>query len=126
MNEQLQKALADMIGKSIAAFEHGAEFLSGQIPDVVHQLLLWYAVKNGIMAAVAVLVAIVGGIGVYKAFVWERKEGNGDYFGFAMGSGISGVVVVSVVGHLWNLQWLQIWIAPKIWLIEYAARMVTK
>ena len=31
----------------------------------------------------------------------------------------------TIVGLLaFNLTWLQIWIAPKVWLLEYAARMV--
>ena len=34
MNEQLQQALADLLNKSIAAFEKGGEFLADQIPDV--------------------------------------------------------------------------------------------
>jgi hypothetical protein len=24
-----------------------------------------------------------------------------------------------------NLEWLQIWIAPRVWLIEYAAKLAT-
>jgi len=31
---------------------------------------------------------------------------------------IGGIVLVN------NLTWLQIWIAPKVWLLEYAAKMV--
>lgn len=34
-------------------------------------------------------------------------------------------VAASIVGLVtFNLTWLQIWIAPKVWLLEYAARMV--
>ena len=25
-----------------------------------------------------------------------------------------------------NLEWLQIWLAPKVWLIEYASKLIGK
>ena len=43
MNEQLQQAISQLITMSLVAIDKGATFLSGQIPDVIQQLLLWKA-----------------------------------------------------------------------------------
>jgi len=34
------------------------------------------------------------------------------------------ICIAVVFMYLINLEWLQIWIAPKVWLVEYAAKMV--
>jgi len=34
------------------------------------------------------------------------------------------VLFLIPISKLMNFEWLQIWLAPKIWLIEYAARMM--
>ena len=39
--------------------------------------------------------------------------------------GILSVGSIVISGVLFNLTWLQIWIAPKVWLLEYAAQLVT-
>ena len=48
MNEQLQKALVELIGKASNGIDASVSFLSAEIPDVIHQLLLWYAAKSAI------------------------------------------------------------------------------
>jgi len=45
MNEQLQQAVAELIEKSLSMLQTGADFMAAEIPDVVHQLLMWHMVK---------------------------------------------------------------------------------
>lgn len=34
------------------------------------------------------------------------------------------IVMVSFSGSLLSLEWLKIWIAPKVWLVDYAATLI--
>jgi hypothetical protein len=132
MNDKLQNAVAGMINKSIAAFEAGADFLSEQIPDVLHQLLLWHALRSGVECLFGVLLLIgfiVADVIVGKAV---HKESMADTYdkgmAFVLGYLLLGSFVrlgyVAICFHFINLTWLQIWVAPKVWLIEYAAKLV--
>lgn len=128
MNEQLQQAVAVLIEKSIRAFESGADFMADQLPEVVQQLLMWHTVLSAMKAVGAVLIVILLIVATFKAWKWAKSyKGHTDaWFVFAMFSVIGWGVFLPGAGFLWNLTWLQIWVAPKIFLIEYAARMVTK
>ena len=132
MNDQLQQAVAALIDKSLKAFESGADFMAAQLPDVVQQLLMWHMALSAAKAVGAVVFAavlIAADIYAFKKFHSYRKETH-DTAAIPIGWGLAGCIVrvpawVAAVS-LWNLTWLQIWVAPKIFLIEYAAKMVTK
>lgn len=131
MNEQLQQAVAVLIQKSISAFEAGAGFMSEQIPDVIHQMLLWHAVYGALMFSIGALIIIawvVFDVKIGKK-AWMAAKPNdyseGDFVVYyVLLLSVVRLVVVVVSVHFLNLSWLQIWIAPKAWLIEYGMRLV--
>lgn len=131
MNEQLQNALTQLLNKAVKATEAGAEFLSQEIPDVVMQLLIWHGVYNFILFIIGVVVLITifcidHNVGKRLYNLCER-EGEFDSFWFLyVGMGSVGRVFFYGIplDLLINVQWLQIWIAPKVWLIEYASKLV--
>lgn len=136
MNEQLQQAVATLIEKAIQALESGADFLEAEIPDVIHQLLLWEAVKSFIQFFIAIALIVCSFYCLYLQYKYwtervpmkydssrmemriERDSGplflfnSFFFFPILMGFGMM------------DFKWLQIWIAPKIFLIEYAAKLV--
>lgn len=130
MNENLQTAVAQIIERSLVAVDTATTFLAAEIPDVVQQLLLWHMVK-GVLYTVLGL-AFLTAIPLYWKW-WLRNaerdrdgdvklERSSDFTGAMLGA--IGSVVLLVLGMiLINLTWLQIWIAPKVWLIEYAAAL---
>lgn len=129
MNEQLQKATATLIEKSISAFDSGATFMSEQIPEVIHQLLLWQMVYSGGKAICAVLLMIIFVVVDYKTFkhLWSTEHDafwNDKFIGgyLLCGTGIRFLWAIPL--SMINFTWLQIWIAPKIFLLEYAAKLV--
>lgn len=128
MDKQLQQAVSSLIEKSLSAFEAGADFMAAQLPDVVQQLLLWHLALSATKAVAAVLLLVVLVIATYKGHKWAMacKGYTDPWFFFTMGSALGWGVGATALSFLWNLTWLQIWVAPKIFLIEYAARMVTK
>lgn len=122
MDQELQKALASILNKSVGAIETGAHFLQAQLPDVIHQLLMWKATQSAILFFVWVTLASVLTVHTIK---WVRDEECRDDWGPALG------FPMTVASILWffaaaTMDWLMILVAPKIYLIEYAARLASK
>lgn len=127
MNENLQNALVEILNKAISGIDTSVAFMQAELPDVIHELLLWYGVKGLIMclAGVILLVAMIK----VDMFAFKKMSNSGDLEAFevvifygCMGS-IARLAYLIPFGMM-NLEWLQIWIAPKIWLMEYAAELV--
>ncbi len=144
INEQLQTALSEMINKSVDGIESSVAFMQQELPDVIEQLLMWYMVK-GLMWVVFGFVLIL-----LTAAFWKKvyackpnKDGESNWawsteslyrskivsldeftlFAGGTASFISLLVGIPVI--LVNIvEPIKIWIAPKIWLIEYAAQLV--
>ena len=115
-------------------------FLVAEIPDVIQQLLVWHAIES--------LVWFLSGVLLLAApwFVYWKWGGRGKpsepYYGEARyvetlthdgrgkvdGDGVFGLimlggVVATPAGFAFalnNLEWLQILVAPKLYLLEYA------
>lgn len=100
-------------------------------PDVIQQLLRWKMLES--------LVQMLGGIFMFgtaiflvfsvKAYAKRNKWlfSDEDSEGAAVGQGVIYVAVhvFAIVAFIcmmseFDLTWLQIWVAPKVYLIEYA------
>ena len=145
MNEQLQQTINEILTRSIEAFNQGADWMAGQIPDVVEQLLLWKFTISlvAFMAALLVLVfssvilpKILSDIEKNAVEAYNNKEPwtrfgiygqlTSNAFDARIGNGwipyaLSGISILFI---LFNLTWLKIWIAPKLYLLEYAAQLI--
>jgi len=146
----LDEALARLINRSVDAAESVAgdisqatgdatAFLVAEIPDVIQQLLVWHALES--------LIWFLPGLLLIAApwFVYWKWGGRGEpgepYYGEAryvetlthnrlgevdgdgMGPLMLGGGVATVMGFtllMNNLEWLQILVAPKLYLLEYA------
>lgn len=151
MNDQLQTALADILTKTTDVVSAGVGFLQAELPDVVRQLLVWKMAEGAmyLLFAVMGLTAIVFAvrwaapiiIGYSKgSSLYWRNTGNDverqgkqlmeEYsgrYGYAVFASIVSCiaaifVVISLPVNAGVM--LQIWLAPKLYLIEYAARLV--
>ena len=110
-----------------------------EIPDVIQQLLVWHAIESFIWFFIGVLLLAApwivywrwGGRGEptepkygearYKETLTHNRLGEVD--GDGMGPLVLGGVVATLAGFalaLNNLEWLQILVAPKLYLLEYA------
>ena len=130
MNEQLQLAVSTLIQTSLNAIDKGTTFLSNQIPEVIQQLLLWKAIASFIEFSSGIF--LIGGIftwliyqykywtteieGTYKRKELRIEEDRGSL------SLLNIFLIIPLIygSSCINLIWLQIWIAPKLYLIEYA------
>lgn len=125
--EELNQALAALIEQATTGIDASVGFLQAEIPDVVAQLLMWHGVKSAVFAGLGAAILVVYVVAELKAFKWARGWAT-DESDWLIGYGMLGTAVrlpTIVFGiALLNLTWLQIWIAPKVWLIEYAAKLL--
>lgn len=152
----LDEALTRLINRSVDAAESVAgditnatgtalDFLAAEIPDVIQQLLIWHAIESLIwflpgllfIAAPWFVYWRLGGRGKpaepkygearYEETLTHNYTGgiNGDVMGALCIFGLvtSGVGFTLVMN---SLEWLQILVAPKLYLLEYARVLVVR
>lgn len=154
MNEELQQALAELITKSTAVAGDALAFTQDQLPDVVQQLLVWRGVYSLVMFVAGALLLVAASLCAKAAMrkraeaIAQAEEAyrNGEawtrmfnglsttstrYDSIMVFGGAPTMVMASVSAAMAiagmtmvNLEWLQIWLAPKVYLIEYAANLV--
>ena len=118
MNITLQEALAALIKATL----EGTDYLIAQIPEVLIQLLRWeFTISLVYWLTGIILIASI-------KYIWwlsqdgKLRDGDGDpafaviYSIIALGGGVAIIIC--------NLTWLQIAIAPKVFLLEYATKLV--
>ena len=130
MNEQLQLAVSTLIQTSLNAIDKGTTFLSNQIPEVIQQLLLWKAIASFIEFSSGIF--LIGGIFAWLIYQYKywTTEIEDTYISKKLRieedrGALSILNLFLIIPLLYgssciNLIWLQIWIAPKLYLIEYA------
>lgn len=134
MNEEttnvLDQALANVLIQASEGIEKASEFVLAEIPDVAAQALLWYGTYHFLMFLLG-LALIPGFYQVYKKiylFVKSIDDEEHRVLAYIICGMVGGILVIplSVLYclDLINLTWLKIWIAPKLWMIEYAASIV--
>lgn len=145
LNDTMQNAAAQLIEKAMSGLDQAAGFLQAEIPDYVYQLILWYGVKSGIYFVIGVALLSLIPLLYFAAIKdikackknyedgedWTRMGFSGgvtsssyDYKVTGMNFWLASIFLAIVGCEFINLQWLQIWIAPKVWLVEYASTLV--
>lgn len=132
VSPELQQAVASIINKALSGVDEAVSLLSTELPDVVHQLLLWKLVDSLLGVGVCLIVFILG-VFFCKRLLQAHKndeEWTTDYAGWSVPMVLSSIVTFSMLLVPFMVVWcplttaLKIWIAPKIYLIEYAAQLV--
>ena len=126
MNEELQKALGQLLSKANNGIDAANGFLVAELPDVIQQLLMWHGTYNLIvflMCIIAPVIAYKSSVSIAnKTFCADGEEAF-DYPHIIIPITIMNIVIVAVCMARINVEWLQIYIAPKVWLLEYAANL---
>ena len=120
----MEEKLIEFMDKALEGVDAGVDFVNAQLPDYIEQLLLWYAVKSGIWFVLGLL----GLIGLFILFrKWHHKfimthDSDGVLYFIGIFVGIFPFLVF-IAMTLGNLDWLQICLAPKVWLVEYISSL---
>lgn len=133
----ISKELSDALVKLINGVIDGVDFLAGEIPDVINQLLLWKMTASllqfsgGLLICFTLLVVLIKycgqgtfdlSTGLYNQTLSHTSDGK---IGERITLTIPGSIVVLVIGlALIDFDWLKIIIAPKVYLIDYASNMI--
>lgn len=140
MNEQAQKILVDLLQKASNGIDSAVSFSQAQIPDVVHQLLLWNFTSSLLSQALGLLmvfstvamarhIIVRYGTGKIKDGSWVVDQDleyskSISILAFLVLCGCVAFFIIGFIFIVGNFDWLKIWLAPKLYLIEYAASLV--
>lgn len=125
MNEKLQEALAKILEKTTKGVEGSIELLSGELPELINQILIWYALESFIWFSIGAAGLVAFKV-KFKAISAYRE--SVDDYDLSYGASYAGQVawiIISTTLTLSNYTWIKILVAPKLYLIEYAARMAS-
>jgi hypothetical protein len=125
----MEQAVADIINKAVVGLDKSIDFMSAQLPDVIQQLLWWKFAESFILFLCGFLVLGLIALMHYSFYKYVKKNNlNGDHGVWPLwvigGSLVTLFGVAFIFTECFNFTWLQIWIAPKIYLIEYAAHLI--
>ena len=129
MNDQLQKVLADIITRVTSGADAAIQFGKEQIPEVLKQLLIWNFTFSFLIwfSAAAIIVGYI--IWMLTKFRWwfknQRSTTTELDAAITTVTLIWGIITFIMIFVFWcNLDWLKIWVAPKLYLLEYAASLI--
>jgi hypothetical protein len=126
MNEQANKVLAELLQKASSGIDAAVSFSQAQIPDVVHQLLVWNFAVSLIFSIMGCLLFAGAQWAAWKVLKYLRKAWRGDELWEhpeILLIAMAYIATFAPVGWV-SLDWLKIWLAPKLYLIEYAASLM--
>jgi hypothetical protein len=142
MNPATENALKEFLDKLNNGIDQTVTFGSEQIPDVIQQLLMW-SVVEGIVSGLFGLFLLVLTFWAAWRFGWKKTPApdstkdhprfvetlirniRGDLHEVCLVLSVVqfGATIVSLAYILDFMIPLQIWLAPKLFLLEYAAEL---
>ena len=139
----LDEAIVELVNRTVAGMDETANFLAAEIPDVIHQLLVfkltWHLISFTLCLSICIVVGRVMYITVKYLITLKRKLDNQTDTSYADKKRLEGAEIVAFAGcalgflicvipfmHIMSIteDILMIWLAPKIYLIEYARNLV--
>tara|TARA_R110002126_G_C10175709_1_gene474366 strand:+ start:40 stop:477 length:438 start_codon:yes stop_codon:yes gene_type:complete len=142
LQSELDTALAEAVIKTVDGIDTAAGFLAAQAPDIIEQLLFWHGIKSALMFVfgIALLFTLqyLARRYIGKGPIRECGSPGGRYEQTLTHDGDGEIcprtvftimigffpVVFGIALTIGNLDWIQIIVAEKIWLLEYAAKMI--
>mgnify|MGYP003451954080 FL=1 len=125
--KETDQQLAEILKKGLEAAEKTGNFVVEQAPDLIQQLIVWKTCEYIFL----IIISIAFMFSLYKWYKSAMKRYD-DFDGFYIKTEffiycIYAIVVILIFGiglfnSFFNL--LQILLAPKIWLIEYATNLI--
>ena len=123
MSEQFEAVLADIIKKTATTAEAAGSFVLSEIPEIVNQLLVWKFWVAMTWSVVSFAVFIIANIYGFKYLIKGIKEHDHDIGFLGTIILIPNFLTILPVTIINTGIWMQIWLAPKIYLIEYASKL---
>ena len=141
MNEQLETQLVEILQSVSTSVGDAKEFIITELPDVVQQVLSWYTVLSVVENIIAIILLVLvvymirnmlvkpesmstANVIQRLSFMKDNYAENGiDHSPGVLLWAAAAVIMFAVAMSKLNIVFLKILIAPKLWLIEYAATL---
>jgi len=126
MEEELQKTANEALKGIIEGVASAKDFILAELPEVIQQLLMWEFWSGVIyMSLFGVSCIAFGIISFFACKASKKSEDWKDNVGAVSAMLSFGLFCMSVVSIIFNVpKMIQISIAPKVYLLEYAADIV--
>ncbi len=121
MTTQLQEAFATFLAQVSDGLTSASLFAQEQLPDLIQQILLYKAIISFIAMVLGFLVLFTP-ILVYriaKSFSATKEDALAAAGISAIPAFVFGPAIIFC-----NLDWLMIWLAPKLYLLTFAKEML--
>lgn len=133
-NELLSKVLAENIQKASDGVGSAIDFTMDQAPEVIQQAIMWQITKS-VTAFIISISALLFGVyllQIARGIQRKNKERkltryHSDEFEDADGYFIISACIIFFAAPfalMSCMSALKVWVAPKVWLIEYAASLI--
>lgn len=147
MNDKLQEQLAEMLTALQRAVERGADAANSQLTPLIHEYLMWGMAVHICRAIIFVLLTLafaIAGRKVWNFYITEMqeiekgsREGHSTYrihsdmVNYTIGKWLLGMLAPLVACSVFSslavsnvFTVVQIWVAPRVYLISKVAELV--
>lgn len=121
MNETIKTQALAALQQVITDTTTLRDFAVAQAPEVIRELLTWKFTVSLICFATGAILLTLGNWGTKKLGDYEYRQTRDRGFSVILHLVVTGLGLGLLSS---NLDWLQILIAPRVWLIEYAANLL--
>lgn len=126
MNPETTEILNGALRKAIEVASKTGEFVVQQAPDVVQQLIVWKTAAYALELVISVVFT------AWMVWIIRKLHKSVDYDSYEAPPYIIGMVFAALFGACSTLfcslpsafALLKITLAPKVWLLEYAAALI--
>jgi len=123
---ELSKQLALFVGETIKTTQDIKDFTIEQAPDFIQQLLT-YHLTISLSVWLLSVIGVIMSVRLYKkstkycAKVFNTCD---ELLGIMAVGSCTLLTIISCAIAFSNTQWIQIWLAPKVFLLEYARSLI--
>ena len=129
MNAETDKQIAEILKKGLEVAEKSGNFVIEQAPDLVKQLITYKTIETSIYVLIEITLMYL----IFRYFKYLYKKNNEDSdFIICDEFHIIGMIITSLMGIFLFFEFItdisnliQLIFAPKIYLLEYIAKLLS-
>src|SRR5690606_10676771 len=92
---KLVEMVAPVLEKAVAALERGADWMAGEIPAVIQELLLWKMWESGVLAVIGLVLSVLLVWGYSKLWKYAKRDYDPFQLSYVpVGGAITGLILI--------------------------------